>query len=733
MKHNKILAVLLGLILSLSVVFSFSGCFLFETPEEDEEYTITFDAGEYGSLATTTLTTEGGKLETLPTPTADENYTFLGWFTSETGGAQVTDGHTFTADSTLYAHYQQKPVTPAPEVEYTVTFNVGTHGTLPAGTSATLTTVKGKLSSLPTPTVKDGYTFLGWFTSETGGTRVTASYTFTAKTTLYAHYSQTAQPAEKVDPTQSANFLKTDGKEVTTTEGKTVYLRGVNAGGLFVTEPWMTVFGSDENNKDHDYKSITQKFIERFGADKTKELWAEYRANWWTEQDFQNCADMGMTVIRLPFTYMNVDFDAVTDYANAGKNYDFSDLDAFVNKAAEYGLYTILDLHGTYGSQNGQHHSGEILDGSAEDNEVDFYSNEQMQTLTVKLWGELSKHYKDNPAVAGYDILNEPGEKGGWIWDNADNGYKHWRVFDNIYKAIRETGDEHIVMFESCWGEYNLPAPSQYGWENCMYSFHHYVTWNLSVDDHMSNWEEKLSGIEGTFNDRNYNVPLQMGEFTAYDSAEKWEQTLELLNSHNWHYTSWTYKVWNNGATGWGIYNVKGDKVDAVNDSYDSIIGKFASLRTENGKEYSNNGKTIKSIFKEKLTGTVEPSVTINKVGLISDGGKAYAIFSGTCTINNMEELAAYVIDGEINTRIKLTLEIIGYDATTGAFKMKADLSVFNTNGNYWLHAGFDSRPENLPVSSAQIDGANATVTVNGKKYSFTESSGCRQIKVAAA
>ena len=221
--------------------------------------------------------------------------------------------------------------------------------------------------------------------------------------------------------------------------GYEVTLRGVNAGGLFVTEHWMTGF-SYGTQPDNDYRSLTQTFLKRFGEQKTKELWAAYRSNWWTDADFARCADMGMNVIRLPFTYMNVDFPAVTDLDAAGQEYDFSAIEAFVNKAAEYGLYTILDLHGAYGSQNGQDHSGQIIDDVGD---VTFYSDERLMSLTVRLWEQIALHFKDNPAVAGYDILNEPGEKAG------QTSERHWEFFDRAYDAIRAAGDEHIVIFES--------------------------------------------------------------------------------------------------------------------------------------------------------------------------------------------------------------------------------------------------------------------------------------------
>lgn len=70
----------------------------------------------------------------------------------------------------------------------TVTFDPN-GGQLPAGTSATATTKKGKLSAFPTPTW-DGYAFKGWYTEKTGGSRVDASTAFSSDTTLYAHWEK---------------------------------------------------------------------------------------------------------------------------------------------------------------------------------------------------------------------------------------------------------------------------------------------------------------------------------------------------------------------------------------------------------------------------------------------------------------------------------------------------------------------------------------------------------------
>lgn len=81
-------------------------------------------------------------------------------------------------------HYTR---TPTPVTEYTVTLVVG-DGTLEAGAETTLTTVDGKLATLPTPTPPADMTFKGWYTAETDGDKVDADYTFTGDTTIYAVY-----------------------------------------------------------------------------------------------------------------------------------------------------------------------------------------------------------------------------------------------------------------------------------------------------------------------------------------------------------------------------------------------------------------------------------------------------------------------------------------------------------------------------------------------------------------
>ena len=70
---------------------------------------------------------------------------------------------------------------------YTITFN-GNGGT-PSITS--MTTIDQKLPELPTATHSGRYSFDGWYTAASGGTKITTAYVFSANTTVYAHWTYT--------------------------------------------------------------------------------------------------------------------------------------------------------------------------------------------------------------------------------------------------------------------------------------------------------------------------------------------------------------------------------------------------------------------------------------------------------------------------------------------------------------------------------------------------------------
>ena len=150
-----------------------------------------------GSISETTFTYgEGnGSLKanyknnsiTLPTP-SKSGYTFVGWYTASSGGTKVNNTYTPTGNITLYAHWSAN--------SYTLSFDANGCGTL--GVSYVTATV-GKTygdaddgDGLPSIALTTGKKFDGWYTSSSGGNKITNSTTVTASSdngTLYAHCS----------------------------------------------------------------------------------------------------------------------------------------------------------------------------------------------------------------------------------------------------------------------------------------------------------------------------------------------------------------------------------------------------------------------------------------------------------------------------------------------------------------------------------------------------------------
>ena len=138
-------------------------------------YTVTFKNDT--ATVETRKVNAGEKLGALPTA-AKAGYTFKGWYTSENDKSKVKDTDSVSASVTYYAQWTANT--------YTVTFNPN-GGTVTDDTKTL--TYGGTLGTLPTPT-RTGYTFAGWYTAASGGTKVTTASTVpSADTTYYAHWT----------------------------------------------------------------------------------------------------------------------------------------------------------------------------------------------------------------------------------------------------------------------------------------------------------------------------------------------------------------------------------------------------------------------------------------------------------------------------------------------------------------------------------------------------------------
>lgn len=137
---------------------------------------VSFNANGHGTAPASQTVELNGKAVKPADPTA-EGYVFRGWYTTAACTTEFDFNTPIAADTTLYAKWDEI---------YTVTFNVGGHGTAPTPQKVEN---GGKATKPENPTAK-GWRFDGWYTDE----KCTAGYDFdkavTANTTLYAKWTQ---------------------------------------------------------------------------------------------------------------------------------------------------------------------------------------------------------------------------------------------------------------------------------------------------------------------------------------------------------------------------------------------------------------------------------------------------------------------------------------------------------------------------------------------------------------
>ena len=335
-------------------------------------------------------------------------------------------------------------------------------------------------------------------------------------------------------------FLKTDGIHIRDNDGKgdTVWLYGANYGGLNVHEPWMSPLQGQ--NCEWDSRAALES---RFGKATAWKILGTYWDSWATAKDFELMAKEGMNTVRLPIYYLDLMDDQGNWRKDAAGNTDFARLDRQVAAAKANGVYTVLDLHGAPGGQNGSEHSGRI-------NVKQLYTETRYQDMMVKFWEGIATHFKDEGAVAGYDLMNEPSQT-----FPGEMGNNVVEIYDRCYKGIRQIDTNHVIFMEAIWSWPRLPNPTARGWKNVAYSLHYYKWENNSdfnvMKGALDNWLNQARTYMAQ-----YKVPLLAGEFTLFGNPQSWEYGLRRMVEDNWHWTVWSWKVTGTNSS-WGVYTAK--------------------------------------------------------------------------------------------------------------------------------------------------------------------------------
>lgn len=388
-----------------------------------------------------------------------------------------------------------------------------------------------------------------------------------------------AKPAaEPEGPFTQEDFLTTRKRKIVNQRGETIRLKGVNLGGWLIQEDWLCPYEQVSDNYE-----LLETLIERFGLQKAYELVNTYEDNFITAYDLDQIAEMGFNCVRVPFWYRNFYYDDNgTKILDENGEWDFSRLDWVVNECSERHLYVILDMHGAPGFQSDAPHNGKGDSNGLYDLTPQGKRNRE---LTDELWTAIAERFRGNPAVAMYDLLNEPccdmpvTEIQRRIYNEL--------IYKRLYKTVRAADPDHIITLECIWTPLALPQAKTHGWENVVYQVHFY-----------NNSDEIFAFFLLLTRLYHRSMPMFMGEFYPHKRTT-WKGCFETMDSLNFSWALWTYKgaghmMW---ESDWCLRGSKDgfERARIKTDSAEEIARKWGEcIRTENG--YTDSGHYDKNV-----------------------------------------------------------------------------------------------------------------------------------------
>lgn len=311
--------------------------------------------------------------------------------------------------------------------------------------------------------------------------------------------------AEGQQPSKK-DFVRPHGTKLIAPGGEKLMLRGINLGNWFVQEGYMFLFDGGPQSA----REIEALFNELIGPDAARSFWTEYRKNYITKADIDFIQACGLNSVRIPLHYKYF----------LDSNEGFQILDPVIQWCSQTNIWVILDLHCAPGGQTGAN-----IDDSW--GYPWLYESPAEQERTVEVWRRIAQHYAAEPAVLGYDLLNEPNPQ----WPGTPpNNERLKAIYKQIVTAIREIDRNHILILGGAQWDTNFNI---FDWpidSKIIYTFHTY--WQAPKQEMIDSYIN--------FRDEN-NAPLWLGE--SGENTDAWiQQFVAVLEKNHVGWCFWPYK-----------------------------------------------------------------------------------------------------------------------------------------------------------------------------------------------
>lgn len=372
---------------------------------------------------------------------------------------------------------------------------------------------------------------------------------------------------------------------------------GVNFGSLFLLEKFIFhQFFIDNTGTELDAITCC---INRYGIDKTRQDLENHWNAYVNDNDWNWLKSKGVTTIRLPIGYWHVNggyFTPNTPFFQVSRVYSnaWLILKNIIQKANQYDIGILIDLHALPGGANNAEHSGLRL------SKPEFWGNDKYLDLTIAILEFIIKDLGQFENLAGLQIVNES------CFDNEALYQKQY--YSKAIRHIRKIDSNIPIIISDGWW-----TDQWVKWVNEKESKLNNESIGVVIDDHVYRCfsdSDRNKSPEQIINDLNGdlltnlsgNADIMVGEYSHVLDTKSWEKTQndrnQLVHSYgqalfnlittraNYGFFFWTFKFQEGDGGEWGFQK----QVDIGNIPILRTVNKIPSLTDfQNSCEFEFN------------------------------------------------------------------------------------------------------------------------------------------------
>jgi endoglucanase len=395
----------------------------------------------------------------------------------------------------------------------------------------------------------------------------------------FSTYSQKGKPIEENRGSSAEkNMLVVSGDQIVNQKGDTVILRGFGLGGMLHMENFIDGYPANE-------EAMREGLLEVLGKEKYNLFFDHFLKSYFTEPDAEYIHSLGLNLLRIPINYHLFEDDM---NPRVIKKEAFQHLDRVIELCAKHQIYTIIDLHALPGFQNQHWHSDNPTHRAI------FWKHKDFQDRALHLWEVIAERYKDQPWVAGYDLINEPADP---------TGEKVFPYYKRLRDAIRKVDPNHILFIEGNRYAKDFSMFTEV-WNNVVYTNHDYAGPGFGGDypGYIGGRYVNKDTLEQEFLKKSAfmlanNVPIWVGEFGPLytGNPEEDESRYQVLKDQLAYYDK--YKV------SWCIWLYKDLGLQAIlhqkkDTPYMKLVSAFLSRKDSLGADsWGSSDKNIRQVI----------------------------------------------------------------------------------------------------------------------------------------